>query len=282
MNTLRTVIAVIALAAWCAGARADFDSYIKRPEPAFKWEKTGEQKMAGGTVYELHLVSQTWHGMNWEHRLQVFVPEHAANPHFCALLNTGGNGGAQDALLGVTAANAIGSPFAILYNIPNQPLYGGLKEDALIVYTWKKYLETGDDTWPLHFPMAKAVIKAMDAIQAFLPQAGQPPVTEFLVTGASKRGWTTWLAAATRDRRIKAIVPMVIDTLNLPAQSKHQLEAYGKFSEQIADYTTQGINDKLNTPEGKRLIALEDPYSYRDRMSLPKLLILGTNDRYWT
>ncbi len=283
MNSLlRRACAVMVLLLWAGVAHADLDSYIKRPESVYKWEKRGEQKMQGGTVYDLHLVSQTWQGLVWEHRLQIFMPERPKYPHFCALLNTGGNGGPQEALLGLTASNAIGSPFAILYNIPNQPLYGGLKEDALIVYTWQKYLKTGDDTWPLHFPMAKAVIKAMDAIQAFTAQAGQPEITDFMVTGASKRGWTTWLSAATRDKRIKAIVPMVIDTLNLPAQTKHQLEAYGKFSEQIADYTTVGIADLLKTPEGKKLIQLEDPYSYRDRLTLPKLLILGTNDRYWT
>ena len=32
---------------------------------------------------------------------------------------------------------------------------------------------------------------------------------------------------------------------------------------------------------GKRLIELEDPYSYRDKLTLPKLIVLGTNDRYW-
>jgi PhoPQ-activated pathogenicity-related protein len=62
----------------------------------------------------------------------------------------------------------------------------------------------------------------------------------------------------------------------------HQLEAYGKPSEQVGDYTGAGIQAKLNTPEGKRLLALEDPYSYRERTTMPKLLILGTNDRYWS
>ncbi len=262
-------------------ARADLNSFLKKAEPAYKWEKLSESAFSGGKEIEIHLVSQTWQGKNWEHRLQIFLPDKPKYPHFCALLNTGGNGGASEKLIGANLMKSIDSPFAILYNIPNQPLYDGRTEDALIVYTWQKYLETGDESWPLHFPMAKAVIKAMDAVQAYSKGSGIPEINEFLITGASKRGWTTWLAGASRDKRIKAIAPMVIDTLNLPKQMAHQAEAYGGFSEQIVDYTKAGIMGALDTARGKRLIELEDPYSYRKIITLPKLLILGTNDRYW-
>src|SRR5205823_5996119 len=130
---------------------------------------------------DLHLVSQTWQGINWEHRLQIFRPDKVVHPRFCGLLNAGGSGGKGDIQLGMTAAQSYGGTFAILFNIPNQPLYGGLTEDALIAHTWQKYLETGDDSWPLHFPMAKSVLKAMDAIQAFSKTAGMPEINEFLV-----------------------------------------------------------------------------------------------------
>jgi PhoPQ-activated pathogenicity-related protein len=262
-------------------ANADLAAYLKKPEPAYKWEKRSETAFNGGTVTDLHMVSQVWQGIPWEHRIQIFRPEKIEHPEFCVLLNTGGSGSDAEMQIGMTAARSCGTIFAILYNIPNQPLYGGKTEDALVVYTWQKYLETGDDTWPLHFPMAKSVIKAMDAIQAVTREQKQTPITSFLITGASKRGWTTWLAGASRDPRIKAIAPMVIDTLNLLAQIPHQLAAYGKPSEQVEDYTDAGMMTKLNTPVGRRLVALEDPYSYRDHLTMPKLIILGTNDRYW-
>ncbi len=270
------------LALVSSGVRADLKEYLSKPEPAYKWEKIGVKEIGGAKVYELHLVSQTWQGMNWEHKLELFIPEKVKNPNFCALLNTGGNGGQRDTLLGVTFANESGQPFAILYGIPKQPLYGGLTEDALIVYTWKKYVETGDESWPLHFPMAKACLKAMDALQAFTKQEGISELNQFMITGASKRGWTTWLAGASKDPRIKGIAPMVIDVLNVPAQTKHQVESYGKLSEQVGDYSAGGIDQLLASPKGKRLMELEDPYSYRDILTLPKLILLGTNDRYWS
>jgi PhoPQ-activated pathogenicity-related protein len=57
---------------------------------------------------------------------------------------------------------------------------------------------------------------------------------------------------------------------------------YGALSEAIDEYQRAGIAEKLATPAGRRLVKLEDPYNYRKRLTLPKLVILGTNDRYWT
>jgi PhoPQ-activated pathogenicity-related protein len=271
-----------ALSCLVSPAQADLAAYLKKPEPAYKWEFLSEKTAPGVTIYDLHLVSQEWQGMLWEHRLQLFRPDGLKYPRFCALLNTGGNGGPGEEAMGTALATASRANFAILYNIPKQPLYGGKTEDALVVYTWEQYLKTGDESWPLHFPMAKAVLKAMDALQAFSKQKTMPEMDQFLITGASKRGWTTWLAGASRDPRIKAIAPMVIDTLNVAAQIPHQLAAYGQPSEQVEDYTSAGMLQTLQTPAGKRLLALEDPYSYRKILTLPKLLILGTNDRYWS
>lgn len=282
-RSIAALLSVLALSVTAQGiAVADFAQYLARHEPVYKWEKRGERALTGGKVYDLHLVSQRWQNITWEHRLQIFVPEPVVNPRLCTVLNTGGSGSPADALLGLMAARASGSPFAVLYNIPNQPLFGGKNEDALVVYTWLKYMETGDAAWPLHFPMAKAVIKAMDAIQDFSKSAKMTPITDFVVTGASKRGWTTWLVGASKDPRVKAIAPMVIDTLNVRAQVEHQLKSYGKPSEQIEDYTAAGLLPLLQSDKATDLLKLEDPYSYRELITMPKLIILGTNDRYWT
>jgi PhoPQ-activated pathogenicity-related protein len=40
--------------------------------------------------------------------------------------------------------------------------------------------------------------------------------------------------------------------------------------------------ESAKTPEGTALWKMVDPYSFRDRLTMPKLLINGANDRYWT
>jgi PhoPQ-activated pathogenicity-related protein len=130
-------------------------------------------------------------------------------------------------------------------------------------------------------PMVKSAASAMTAIQEYGKDKYDVSVEKFVVTGGSKRGWTTWLSAVADDR-VAAIAPIVIDTLNFAPQMKHQLEAWGEFSEQIADYTTKGLVDVMVKKPDVPLWAWVDPYTYRNKLSLPKLIINGTNDRYWT
>jgi PhoPQ-activated pathogenicity-related protein len=144
-----------------------------------------------------------------------------------------------------------------------------------------RYLETKDSSWPLLFPMVKSLVKAMDALQAFAKSQWKTEVKHFVVSGASKRGWTTWLTGAS-DRRVKAIAPLVIDTLNMQKQLPHQVKSYGGYSEMIRDYTRRNLAPPPQTPEGKKLWSMVDPWVYRDKLKMPKLILNGTNDPYWT
>jgi PhoPQ-activated pathogenicity-related protein len=70
--------------------------------------------------------------------------------------------------------------------------------------------------------------------------------------------------------------------LNLGPQLKYQLDTWGTFSEQIADYSRKGLTKTGNqTPRDVELRRMMDPYTYRGILTVPKLIINGTNDRYW-
>ncbi len=265
--------------------RAGLLDYVKRPDLSYAWSVEGRNQSPAGTVHQLKLTSQTWQGIPWEHRLEIYEPARLVYPETVLLFIGGGHSGdrtrLEDAAIGLGLARVCGARCAMLYQVPNQPLLGGKSEDDLIAETFVRYLDTKDPDWPLLFPMVKSAVRAMDAVQDWARRETLPPVERFVVSGASKRGWTTWLTGAVDDR-VKGIAPMVIVMLNFRAQNPHQLEVWGRYSEQIDDYVRRGLMGRLETPDGLELWRMIDPYTYRDRLALPKLLIDGTNDRYWT
>jgi PhoPQ-activated pathogenicity-related protein len=282
MNALpRRWLSIFALTVLAGHARADLFDYVKTPDPEFSWKLKSKTATPDGTVYDLHLVSQVWQGIKWEHQLQVYLPKDVKPTTTMFLWNQGGKSSPVSVATGMDLARKMNAPVAFLYGIPNQPLLGGKKEDALIAETFVRYLQTKDETWPLLFPMVKSLARAMDALQAFAKEEWKIEVTHFVVSGGSKRGWTTWLTAAA-DPRVKAIAPCVFDTLNMAAQLPHQLKSFGKYSDMIHDYTQRGLVPMPDTPEAKKLWAMVDPWIHRARITQPKMIINGTNDPYWT
>ncbi len=263
---------------------SDLDDYVKKADPAFAWTVEKSSNVDGGKVTVLKLTSQIWHEIPWIHIVSICEPAELKYPDAVLLFITGGSiknlDRKEDAATGMTLAKLCGARVAMLPQVPNQPLLGDKTEDKLIAETFVRFLETKDATWPLLFPMAKSAVKAMDAVQQWGKREGNADIKQFIVAGASKRGWTTWLTGVV-DPRVVAIAPLVIDTLNMQAQSAHALEVWGKPSEQIQDYTERGLTSKFDDPLGRALWLMVDPYSYRDRLTLPKLIINGTNDRYW-
>jgi PhoPQ-activated pathogenicity-related protein len=265
-------------------AAADLADYIRADDQAYRWaQQSHTDRHDGLMLYELKLISQVWQGTTWAHRLRVIVPSAASQmPPLALLLIGGGGDGAPELQDGAFMARELGAPVAILHDVPNQPLFGGLVEDDLLAYTFIKSLETHDRTWPLLLPMVKAVVKAMDAVQAFMERERHAQVSGFVVSGASKRGWTAWLTPVI-DARVKAIAPRVYDNLNLAEQMRHQRLTWGYFSGQIAEYTERGLPQLLlaGDPGAQRLAAIVDPFAYRQHIRVPKFIMLGTNDPYW-
>jgi PhoPQ-activated pathogenicity-related protein len=62
----------------------------------------------------------------------------------------------------------------------------------------------------------------------------------------------------------------------------YQIETWGRYSEQIIDYSSKGLIKRMQDEQTEPLWSWVDPFTYRSKLTLPKLIINGTNDRYWT
>jgi PhoPQ-activated pathogenicity-related protein len=280
-KTLAVMIALTTCAVSAAFAGA-LEDYVQQPDDSYSWKQSGHLDKGGFTVYHLEMQSQTWRGHPWTHHIQVVRPSEVRHPGKTFLFVTGdGDGTGHIDMLSQIAKRA-GIIAAVVTRVPNQPLYDGRREDALLAFTLDRYLRTGDKTWPLLFPMVKSAVRAMDAVAEFGKHEFGQRIGDFIVSGASKRGWTTWLTAAA-DPRVEAIAPIVFDMLNMKAQTQWAARMYGKQSRKISDYTERKLVERIDDPRAVELRRWIDPYSYRASANykLPKLLLLGANDPYW-
>jgi PhoPQ-activated pathogenicity-related protein len=272
------------------------DRYVAAPDTNYNYALSNTIPGSGQTTFVLDMTSQAWLTTNevnrtlWKHWLILVKPNVVTNSHSLLFISNGDNPGTlpagADSNLRQIALDT-GSVVTELRMVPNQPLtFAGeaypRTEDAIIAHNWDKFLRTGDEHWPTRLPMTKAAVRALDTVTAFCAslQGGGLTIDKFVVAGASKRGWTTWTTAVV-DRRVVAIVPIVIDLLNLEPSFAHHYSAYGQWAPAIQDYVDMGIPDWFGTPQFHALMAIEDPYEYRGRLTLPKFLINATGDEFF-
>lgn len=284
--------------AWGAAAIKEtaLDRYVKKPDPSYTYSLVKTVEDPAYKCYILNMTSQTWRKAEevdrnvWQHDLIIVVPTEVKTGTALIYIDGGSNGGAPpEKPAGFLTQVAVATKGVVcnLRQVPNEPLTfteDGQKrtEDGIIAFTWKKYMETGDEEWPCRLPMTKASVRALDTVQDFLkkPENGGTEIKDFVVSGGSKRGWTTWALAAV-DSRVKGIIPAVIDVLNVVPSFKHHFSAYGFWAPAVDDYVKEGIMDWMGTKEYKALLDIEDPYSYRERYTMPKLLVNASGDQFF-
>ncbi|MFP4171630.1 MAG: PhoPQ-activated pathogenicity-related family protein [Candidatus Hydrogenedentota bacterium] len=277
--------------------RTPLDEYVAEEEPHYEYTVHRTVEGEGYTGYIVHMVSQQWlttaevEEPFWWHWLHVAVPDDVE--HDTALLFIGGGSNTGEPPTDVPseiaqAAVLTNSIAAEIRQVPNQPLTfvddpgGPRHEDWQIAYAWDQFLNTGDTRWPSRLPMTKSAVKAMDTVTDLVAQedTGGHDVNSFTVAGASKRGWTTWTTAAVDDR-VKAIIPAVIDLLNIGPSFIHHYSALGFWAPAVSDYEEMGIFEWLGTEENRELMRIVEPYNYRHRLTMPKYIVNSTGDQFF-
>ena len=297
-------------------ASTAMDDYVWREDPNYSWTDTGEvihghnrDRSVSYTGYILNMTSQRWltdadtTRSLWWHYLVVIVPSNY-NKDFRrngTLWITDGSNDHPDELptrfnynmlIASELAMGTGLITGCLFQIPNQhmtfaedPQQKSRSEDSIIAYTWAHFLDHPDEPeWLVRLPMVKASLRAMDTMTAFVaqhPRLRIPDLDYFAVTGASKRGWTTWdVAAMDTTGRVAVIAPVVLDALNFVAVEHHQWRSYGGWSFFLSDYYEQNITARYDDPNMVKLQEIEDPFFYADRLTLPKLVVNAAADEF--
>jgi PhoPQ-activated pathogenicity-related protein len=263
--------------------------YVGQLDNSYGWSLHDYDTHFGWNKHTIRMRSQQWRSLGevdrvfWDHDVGIIEPWFADNQ--CALLVNGGTNGSDppEELDSRLAAVALlyGISYAQVDQVPNQPLFfadevnNARSEDEILAYSLDKYLVTGDFTWPVHVAMTKSVVRAMDTIQRRLPY-----IEDFLVTGGSKRGWTTYLVAAV-DPRVAAMAPLSIDIPNFVENTRHHFEAYGFYTPAVHDYVDFDLFCRADTPQGHDLLQIIDPLSYFEKYTMPKLLLNSAGDQFF-
>ena len=296
-NALRYCVAASFLLVAMAAAATPLDDYVAAPDPAFTYDDTPArvEENPGYKASVYHMVSQNWLDKTkvdrtaWEHWVGITEPAEMEHTKALLFINGGSNRGTEPPDLDSPLNQVAVMTKSMVVNvgqIPNQPIKfadeqmdkykeKGRVEDAQIAYCWDKFLRDGDPLWLSRLPMTKAVVRAMDMVQAKYPQ-----IDGFFVAGGSKRGWTTWTVAAV-DKRVIGIAPAVIDVLNVAKSMQNHHDAYGFWAPSVGNYEEMDVLSRIHTPEFRALEAIVDPYSYLDRLTMPKYVLNSAGDQFF-
>jgi PhoPQ-activated pathogenicity-related protein len=283
--------------AHAADQETALDRYVAEPDPAYHYELVKEIAGPGFTQYVIDMTSQTWltpqevNRTAWQHWVRIVKPDVVEHETGLLIIAGGSNGkSAPTDIDKRLAAIALETRSVVteLKMVPNEPLEftddNGRRrtEDELIAYGWDKHLRGGRDEWLARLPMTKSAVRAMDTISEFMggEARGSVKVERYVVAGGSKRGWTTWTTGAVDDR-VEAIIPIVIDMLNVVPSFEHHYRVYGFFAPAVGDYVEMGVMDWQRRPEYQRLIKITEPYEYRHRYTMPKYLINASGDQFF-
>jgi PhoPQ-activated pathogenicity-related protein len=272
--------------------------YVVQGDDAFSYEVKETIQGEGWTEYRIKMTSGHWLTEKevdqtlWWHWISMVVPEKLEQTGSMMII---GGGSWRDSIPRPAeewqreAALATHTIVSYVSNIPFQPIdyVGDPKdqrwEDDLIAYGWRQYLESGASDeyleWLARFPMTRAVVRAMDVVEE-ISATFDTPVEEFFVAGASKRGWTTWTTAAV-DERVVGMAPIVIDLLNIIPSFEHHWQCYGEWSPAVQNYVEEGIMNWMHKEEFAQLLKIVEPYSFVERLKIPKLLINATCDEFF-
>ena len=240
------------------------EEYVFADDPLFEWTDLNH-RFEGATnhgVYTAHVINMTSgtflnasivNHVIWWHYIVVIIPNSIVSTekafYWTACADAGSNTNPanlpdaldDDVVIAAEISTQSNLISFVIYTNPNQPIVWAddpsqkhRSNDALLAYSLHESMFYGYP--PLFFPMVRANVRALDALQNYTTSKFQWNLKQFTAGGASKWGWLTWLFAAVDDR-VVSFVPVVFDMLNWNINAHHQYKSYGGWT-----WAFQGIS----------------------------------------
>jgi len=298
------------------------DDFVSKPESVYKYVDTlyTGKTLLGGTVHVLNVTSLAWldtsigagpSGTNiWNHLVAVVIPKELRVYNYSLAYLTGNSNNdhsppkaTDEELIAVDlVTHNTGACGIIVYQIPNcpyifkaDPTQMARGEDNFIAWTWKMYLED-DGKHPEYlarFPMVKGAFQSMRAAQDFLnKKVEKSAIDNWIVSGASKRGWTTWMVGATTCTgencvNIAGLAPLVPIVPNIRDDMHRQWMSYNGWTFAFSPYTALNLTQYVDSDSFKSMTKHVDPMHHGERLArLPKFVVVSSDDEFmqmdWT
>ena len=272
--------------------------YIESTKNEFSYEIEDIIYEDEWTGFHIKMISGEWldkkkvDDVEWSHYVDIVIPNETITETGIMFIDGGVTDENYFRLDSISVGYALKTKSIIvnLHNIPVQPInflasdQENFVEDDLIAYSWSQFLERGakkeDIEWLPRLPMTRAVVRSMDLAQEIVAQNNKK-LNDFVVSGASKRGWTAWTTAAVDDR-VVGVAPMVIDMLNLVPSFENHYRSYGEFSPAVQEYVNYNIQDWMGTDEFEVLMSYIEPYAFKEKFTMPKYIINAGSDEFFS
>lgn len=260
-------------------------------QDALTFSLISQENLNGVQLKHYRLRSQLWspHGLvqptEWIHNIDVYLPEKPRLRSALIVINNGTNYPVLKSAVTpptdfplntlLNIAQSTRTAVISVSNIPNQYLSYDqtsepIKEDDSVAQSWQIFLRNTVDNqrMSVHIPMAVATSQALRMAKQVLGPLG---IKKFVVTGISKRGWSSWLATMS-DPDIIAVVPFVFDLLNTKLALEHMYHTYGNnWPIAFRAYYQRDIDRKIDNESFRTLMLVEDPLQYKSKFFLKRL-----------
>lgn len=236
--------------------------YVAKDDGAYsvKLSKIQLNSSQNVSVATIDLTSQIWQDNKFNHNVELYYPNGALVTNTALMVVTRGETNSDWKQSMAYLAQMMLCPVVVVYVHPIDisGVYDNIFETII---TDKEKAKC-----PIIYADAKTIVKAMDAIGEITHETYNNTIDDFVIAGCEGAALPVWYAASLGDNRVRAIIPMGLCMVNMTKQipnAKNNLES---------------INSKLNVfiKYGEQLTDF-DPYTYIDKVTCPKLIMLGSN-----